>query len=228
MLLYSKAPARKRGGFLHQAIGLSQMSICIQQLSEAMSDQPKFTNRPNPKIHSLNGDVFYHSRANAVVAEICLYDIQQKTWSILLMQRGLKDQEFAGYWALPSGYLDWNETLYQAMMREVYEETGVWLPMVIQQSTSVLADQQPWRIADAPTGQKQNLAFHYAVLLAWPSSDYPSLSVQSEDPRETSNAQWVDIQHAADMNLAFAHQQHIQQLITLKSNLFSQIESVAQ
>ena len=120
-----------------------------------MSEQPKFTNRPNPKIYSQNGEVFYHSRADAVVAEICLYDIQQKTWSILLMQRGLKDQEFAGYWALPSGYLDWNETLYQAMMREVCEETGVWLPMVIQQSTSVLADQQPWRIADAPTGQKK-------------------------------------------------------------------------
>lgn len=186
-----------------------------------MSVSPQFHNRPNPRIQTQDGRKLHHARANAVVAEICLYDIQQKTWSILLMQRGLQDAEFAGYWALPAGYLDWDETLYQAMQREVYEETGLWLPAVLAHAPAVIADPKPWRINDAPTDQKQNLAFHYAVLFAWSSADYPALSVQSEDPRETLNAKWVDLQQAAEMDLAFVHQKHIRQLLVQHAEDFS-------
>ena len=189
-----------------------------------MSQQPQFSNRPNSRIHTQDGRVLHHARANAVVAEICLYDTQQQTWSILLMQRGLQDQEFAGYWALPSGYLDWDETLYQAMMREVYEETGLWLPAVLQQSKAVSADAEPWRISDVPAGEKQNLAFHYAVLFAWSNDDYPELSVQSDDPHETLSAKWVGMQHASHMGLAFAHQHNIQQLLQQKAQDFTALE----
>ena len=192
-----------------------------------MSISPQFHNRPNPRIQTQDGRTLHHARANAVVAEICLYDTQTQRWSILLMQRGLQDAEFAGYWALPAGYLDWDETLYQAMQREVYEETGLWLPAVLQCASAVIADPQPWRINDAPTDQKQNLAFHYAVLFAWSSVDYPVLSVQSEDPRETLNAKWVDIKQAAEMNLAFVHQQHIRQLLVQHSEDFGQLAQQA-
>lgn len=190
-----------------------------------MSQQPKFNNRPNPKIQTQDGRMLHHARANAVVAEICLYDTQQQTWSILLMQRGLQDQEFAGSWALPSGYLDWDETLYQAMMREVYEETGLWIPAVLQQSQAVLSDPEPWRISDVPTGEKQNLAFHYAVLFAWSNGDYPELSVQSDDPHETLSAQWVSMHQASHMALAFGHQHNIQQLLQQKAQNFTALES---
>ena len=188
-----------------------------------MSISPQFHNRPNPRIQTQDGRTLHHARANAVVAEICLYDIQRQTWSILLMQRGLQDAEFAGYWALPAGYLDWDETLYQAMQREVYEETGLWLPAVLAHAPAVIADPKPWRINDAPTDQKQNLAFHYAVLFAWSSAEYPTLSVQSEDPRETLNAKWVDLQQAAEMNLAFVHQKHIRQLLLQHAEDFSRL-----
>lgn len=188
-----------------------------------MSVSPQFHNRPNARIETQDGRTLHHARANAVVAEICLYDIQRQTWSILLMQRGLQDAEFAGYWALPAGYLDWDETLYQAMQREVYEETGLWLPVVLAHAPVVIADPKPWRINDAPTDQKQNLAFHYAVLFAWSSADYPPLSVQSEDPRETLNAKWVDIQQAAEMDLAFVHQKHIRQLLVQHAADFSRL-----
>lgn len=42
---------------------------------------------------------------------------------ILLIKRGKEPHE--GLWALPGGHLDWNETLKDAVIREVKEETGL-------------------------------------------------------------------------------------------------------
>jgi 8-oxo-dGTP diphosphatase len=42
---------------------------------------------------------------------------------ILLIKRG--NDPFKGHWALPGGYVDWNETTEEAVAREVLEETGL-------------------------------------------------------------------------------------------------------
>lgn len=42
---------------------------------------------------------------------------------ILLIKRG--NEPFKGYWALPGGYVDWNESTEEAVAREVLEETGL-------------------------------------------------------------------------------------------------------
>lgn len=42
---------------------------------------------------------------------------------ILLIRRGA--EPFKGYWALPGGYVGWDETIQEAVTREVLEETGL-------------------------------------------------------------------------------------------------------
>jgi 8-oxo-dGTP diphosphatase len=42
---------------------------------------------------------------------------------ILLIKRA--NDPFKGYWALPGGYVDWDETTEEAVAREVMEETGL-------------------------------------------------------------------------------------------------------
>jgi len=42
---------------------------------------------------------------------------------VLLIKRG--SEPFAGFWALPGGYVDWDETVEDAVKREVMEETGL-------------------------------------------------------------------------------------------------------
>jgi NADH pyrophosphatase NudC (nudix superfamily) len=88
---------------------------------------PQFANRQNPKVYTQTGQQVYLSRACSVVAEVCLYEVTQAKWYILLVKRGEACPDFQGDWCLPCGYLDWDETLYQAMIREVYEETGLYL-----------------------------------------------------------------------------------------------------
>ncbi len=42
---------------------------------------------------------------------------------LLLIKRGA--EPFKGFWALPGGYVDWDETVEDAVKREVAEETGL-------------------------------------------------------------------------------------------------------
>lgn len=42
---------------------------------------------------------------------------------ILLIKRGANP--FKGFWALPGGYVEWNESVEEAVVREVQEELGL-------------------------------------------------------------------------------------------------------
>ena len=59
----------------------------------------------------------YHHRGISVDAIIIKND------AILLIKRG--KEPYKNLWALPGGHLDWNETLEDAVIREVKEETGL-------------------------------------------------------------------------------------------------------
>lgn len=51
---------------------------------------------------------------------------------VLLLLRGLSAPWAPGRWALPGGYLNPGETPLRAVLRELYEETGLRTPLFVQ------------------------------------------------------------------------------------------------
>ncbi len=55
--------------------------------------------------------------------QMVINGIVENDGKILLIRRGIEPGY--GKWALPGGYLDWDETLQEGVIREVKEETGL-------------------------------------------------------------------------------------------------------
>lgn len=197
---------------------------------------PVFNNRPNEETRTSDDRTIWLSRACAVVAHVMLYDTNSKQWYVLLGQRGTGTPDFQGYWGLPCGYLDWDETLSQGMVREVWEECGLHLPSLRDSEqfgwsqNSCINDTEnyhetPWAIADTPRGEKQNVSMHYGIFFSWQGPTLPQLSDAYAEPNEVSGIEWVPIDKALNMELAFNHAKRIKECFETQQALFSQVVS---
>ncbi len=197
---------------------------------------PKFRNRRNQPVKKPCGEEIWHARSCAVVGEICLYDVHRKDWYVLIGKRGQGTPDFQGFWGLPCGYLDWNETLCEGMVREVWEECGLYLPYVSQQegfvhsNNSVIFqekdwDEQPWLIMDKPTGERQNLSFHFLVSFAWKGEEHPLLSFEYADKDEVEALRWEPLSQALRLEMAFSHQNYLKKMLESQNHVFQILEN---
>jgi 8-oxo-dGTP diphosphatase len=58
-----------------------------------------------------------------ITADIAVISKYSNTFEVLLIERG--DDPFKGSWALPGGFINPNENVYQGAIRELKEETAV-------------------------------------------------------------------------------------------------------
>lgn len=111
---------------------------------------------------------------------------------VLLIKRKRDPQ--AGWWAMPGGYLDWNETLADCAKRELKEETGLTVNTV---ELVGLYD-----ALDRDKDGRQNIDHCYVGKVIEPFT-------LIKHPDEVEAAVWFDFNQLPD-NIAFDHRQMIE------------------
>ncbi|HKV37605.1 MAG TPA: NUDIX hydrolase [Blastocatellia bacterium] len=131
-----------------------------------------------------HGPYCYDYPRPAVTVDIVLFRGTGSQMEVLLIQRGR--QPFLGMWALPGGFVDENEALEDAALRELEEETS----LTGVQLTQIGAFGDPGR---DPRGHSVGIAFLGFV-------DQKSVPVAGDD---ASNVSWLPAHHLPP--LAFDH-----------------------
>ncbi len=126
----------------------------------------------------------------AVTVDNILIKNTERGKEILLIQRGIPP--FKGMWALPGGFVEMDETLKQAAIRELKEETGLENITLTQFRTYGDPNRDPRH-------RTISIVF-YSIIM----SDIYLKPVAGDD---ASNAKWFQISDLP--NLAFDHRQII-------------------
>lgn len=166
----------------------------------------EFNNGQN-KCYKLDGNYIWNSRSIAVVGMILMR--HEGELYVILGKRGKLLPNAVGQWCMPCGFLDWDETTEEAVVREVWEESGFNLYKAMNEF-EILCDNMnfPWRLHSVPNSQAQNVSLHYAIVFDTKSNIYrdvaklPELSIDNNpiDPQEE-----VDIDNLIELAKSLGH-----------------------
>lgn len=172
---------------------------------------PKFNNTHNEEVTLADGRVIWISRSSAVTTTVLCRSAGK--FYILLGKRGVGCPDEVGKWNLPCGYLDWDETLSEAAIREVFEETGVNLSAIPKTSILLQHMQQPWRVNSGhSSGSKQNVSHHFYI--AFDAAELPATSTEFCEPNEIDELQWREINNLHGLDYAFGHDEIMQDFLS--------------
>lgn len=170
----------------------------------------KFSSTPNRCV-VVDGEELWISRSMTVLA--ILVFIHNREMYVPLNQRGPDLPSEVGKWCLAGGYLDYDETLGGAMMREVWEELGIDLDSLQQQHRLEGSLDQPSLVFSEPK-RSQNVTMHYPLMVFLnPGADLPVLDPQVSQG-EVTDVGWFPIADVLTMELAFNHQDILKHYLT--------------
>ncbi len=122
----------------------------------------------------------------SLTVDIVIFTLRENRLQVLLIRRA--NQPFAGYWALPGGFVQVDESLEDAAARELSEETGIEQAYLEQLYTYGDPERDP-------RGRVVSVAY-FALIPA-------DASVRSEGGSDASQASWFPLDELPD--LAFDH-----------------------
>lgn len=145
----------------------------------------------------LAGQTFWVSRAIAVTG--CIFTYLNGKWCVLANKRGEGTPDFQGMWNMPCGYLDFDETTKDAVIREVYEETGIKVdPNYVHF----------WQFDDSPCQNLQNVSFRYYAIINDPQPGNISVSTGHSRGGEIDEVEaigWIALTDIGNYKWAFNH-----------------------
>jgi ADP-ribose pyrophosphatase YjhB (NUDIX family) len=195
----------------------------------------RFENRPNGRIrlhHSFNGNNteldYFISRAPAVVGVVFVYGLDG--FRVLITQRSNKMMDEAGKFGVPCGYLDWDETGYFGMMREMYEETSFFMPDY-DKFQIFNNNKQPFFVKDDPkTDKRQNVSLLYVTAYDFEgkADQFPLAEIEAFTCRETAKVMLMRVIDFFSTSMkyewAFNHDETIQMALQYFNKNFNRAE----
>lgn len=139
----------------------------------------KIMSRENRMIKGENGEELWISRSVVVICVVARITDDNKI-EILAEKRGPLVSA-TGRWCFPCGYLDYDEDLTDAVIREVQEETGY----TLERKDVNFID-----INSKPEGKKQNVGIRH---IAFIDNDKKQISDFELDTNEVTELKWVEI-----------------------------------
>jgi len=154
--------------------------------------------RPNKRYETEDGPIFA-SRSitvNAIILNFIKSCTGFNTY-VVLTRRSQFMMDSPGKWCIPSGYLDWDETIYEATIREVKEEIGLDLNELIDNFYTELN----FKINDVPI-RKQNIEFSS---IFWIDNLNLNDFNFKLDPLEVAEVKLVHVEDLHMYDIAFDH-----------------------
>ena len=144
----------------------------------------KIMSRENRMIKGENGEELWISRSVVVICVVARITDDNKI-EILVEKRGPLVSA-TGRWCFPCGYLDYDEDLTDAVIREVQEETGY----TLERKDVKFID-----INSKPEGKKQNVGIRH---IAFIDNDKKQISDFELDTNEVTELKWIEIGESVD------------------------------
>lgn len=181
---------------------------------------PQFNNVPNPYIKEGH---YWKSRASSVDAFIFALapkEIEYGQLHVLIIKRSENMEAEPNKYGVPCGYLDWGETLYDAIIREVYEETSLYLPNY-EKYLEFDNNKQPFFIDSKPNSfynERQNVGHQFIFTLDFSErsiNEFPS-HIEKFTSTETSLVKWLPWYDfiVNDFEWSFNHDQKIKDALS--------------
>lgn len=159
--------------------------------------------KQNQPCFDKNGEFLgWFSRSVAVVAFVFCKN-KKEQWCVLgsVRGKGTPDPELIGKWNCVCGYVDFNETLKDAAVREVHEETGLHL---------TTDDFELEGINDDPKSDKrQNITCHYVTIMHDVDAEDFRFTHKYNEKDEVDEIKFIPLNDIKNYEWAFGHEKLI-------------------
>ena len=140
---------------------------------------------------NLGGKEYWISRSCAVVGILLKRDDEKGKVSVLANKRGPGCPDFVGKWNVPCGYVDYNETLEEAVSREVFEETGLKISPSEWELNSINSDPKD--------SNRQNITVRFISLYNGTSE----FDTSNSEKGEVDDVRWIELNDIDNYEWAF-------------------------
>ena len=169
--------------------------------------KPKFKNRLN-KSYKTNDGTIWGSRSVAVVGVIFFRVAEQ---ILVLAQKRSQKMDAPGKFCVASGYLDWDESGKDGLIREVYEESGLYLPNI--ENRKYHLDNNPFYVKSEPDEHLQNVALNYSGFYDFEGGDWKLLELEKFKNDEIEFIKLIPLKEIDKYEWAFNHDTRIKMAV---------------